>query len=48
VFRENDLERNLDGNPALALPECWNYIRELQVRFLAGEYVDAWRARRGK
>jgi len=44
VFRENDLERDLAGNPALALPECWYYIRKLQARFLAGEYVDALQA----
>ena len=44
VFRETDLERDLAGKPALALPECWYYIRKLQVRFLAGEYVDALQA----
>ena len=44
VFRESDLERDLAGNPALALPECWYYIRKLQARFLAGEYVDALQA----
>ena len=31
------------GNPALALTECWYYIRKLQARFLAGEYADALR-----
>jgi PAS domain S-box-containing protein len=44
VFSESDLERNLAGKPALALPECWYYIRKLQARFLAGEYVDALQA----
>ena len=44
VFRESDLERDLAGNPALALPECWYYIRKLQARFLAGEYVEALQA----
>jgi PAS domain S-box-containing protein len=44
VFREGDLERDLVGKPALALPECWYYIRKLQARFLAGEYVDALQA----
>ncbi len=44
VFRESDLERDLVGKPALALPECWYYIRKLQARFLAGEYVDALQA----
>ena len=43
-FRESDLERDLAGKPALALPECWYYIRKLQARFLAGEYVDALQA----
>jgi PAS domain S-box-containing protein len=44
VFRESDLERDLVGNPALALPECWYYIRKLQARFFAGEYVEALQA----
>jgi PAS domain S-box-containing protein len=44
VFRESDLERELAGNPALALPKCWYYIRKLQARFLAGEYVEALEA----
>ena len=43
-FRESDLERDLLGKPALALPECWYYIRKLQARFLAGEYADALQA----
>ncbi len=43
-FRESDFERDLAGNPALALPECWYYIRKLQARFLAGEYADALQA----
>ena len=44
VFCESDLERDLAGKPALALPECWYYIRKLQARFLAGKYVDALQA----
>jgi PAS domain S-box-containing protein len=44
TFRESDLERDLAGKPALALPECWYYIRKLQARFFAGEYVDALQA----
>jgi PAS domain S-box-containing protein len=44
VFRESDLERDLAGNPALALAEFWYYTRKLQARFLAGEYVDALQA----
>jgi PAS domain S-box-containing protein len=44
VFRESDLEHELAGNPALALPGCWYYIRKLQALFFAGEYVDALQA----
>ena len=44
VFRESDFERDLAGKPALAFPECWYYVRKLQARFLAGEYVDALQA----
>ena len=44
TFREGDLELVLAGNPALALPECWYYIRKLQARFFAGEYSDALQA----
>ncbi|WIW44911.1 AAA family ATPase [Bradyrhizobium sp. 62B] len=44
LFQERDLERELAGNPALALSECWYYIRKLQARFLAGEYRDALQA----
>ena len=43
-FRESDLERALAGNPALAFSECWYYVRKLQARYLAGEYVDALQA----
>jgi PAS domain S-box-containing protein len=43
-FRASDLERDLAGSPAMALPECWYYIRKLQARFLAGEYADALQA----
>jgi PAS domain S-box-containing protein len=43
-FHERDLERELAGNPALALPEGWYYVRKLQARFLAGEYGDALQA----
>jgi PAS domain S-box-containing protein len=44
AFRESDLERELAGNPGLALSECWYYIRKLQARFLAGEYPEALQA----
>ncbi|GGI23664.1 hypothetical protein GCM10010987_25530 [Bradyrhizobium guangdongense] len=43
-FREADLERELAGNPALALSECWYYIRKLQARYFAGEYLDGLQA----
>ena len=43
-FSEKDFERELAGNPALAFPEFWYYIRKLQARFLAGEYLDALKA----
>jgi PAS domain S-box-containing protein len=44
VFSESDLERDLAGKPALAIAECSYFIRKLQARFLAGEYVDALQA----
>jgi PAS domain S-box-containing protein len=44
VFRESDLEGDLAGKPALAIAECSYYIRKLQARFLAGEYVGAMEA----
>jgi PAS domain S-box-containing protein len=44
AFRESDLERDLAGKPALALAECFYYIRKLQARFFAGEYADALQA----
>jgi PAS domain S-box-containing protein len=40
-FDERAFERHLSGNPALALPECWYWIRKLQARFLAGDYAAA-------
>ncbi len=42
--RETDIEHDLAGKRALALPECWYYIRKLQARFLAGEYAGALQA----
>jgi PAS domain S-box-containing protein len=44
TFRESDLERDLAGQPALVLSECWYYIRKLQARFLAGDYLEALQA----
>ena len=37
-------ERHLSANPALALPECWYWIRTLQARFFAGDYASALEA----
>jgi len=38
---ERQFERHLASEPALALPECWYWIRKLQARFLAGDYPSA-------
>jgi PAS domain S-box-containing protein len=40
-FDELRFEGYLSGNPALALPECWYWIRKLQARFFAGDYAAA-------
>jgi PAS domain S-box-containing protein len=40
-FEELRFERHLASNPALALPECWYWIRKLQARFFAGDYRSA-------
>jgi hypothetical protein len=40
-FDELQVERHLSSNPMLALPECWYWIRKLQARFFAGDYVSA-------
>jgi PAS domain S-box-containing protein len=40
-FDERQVERRLSSNPMLALPECWYWIRKLQARFFAGDYVSA-------
>jgi hypothetical protein len=37
-FNELRFERHFSGNPVLALPECWYWIRKLQARFFAGDY----------
>src|SRR4030095_12919257 len=38
------MERRFSSNPDLALPECWYWIRKLQARFFAGDYVAALEA----
>jgi PAS domain S-box-containing protein len=40
-FDERLFERHLASNPALALPQCWYWIRKLQARFFAGDYASA-------
>ncbi|ESY51358.1 MULTISPECIES: ATP-binding sensor histidine kinase [unclassified Mesorhizobium] len=38
---EFELERRYAANSATKQPECWYWIRKLQVRFFAGEYSTA-------
>src|SRR5262249_2623187 len=40
-FDELRVERRLSSNPMFALPECWYWVRKLQARFFAGDYVAA-------
>jgi len=40
-FDEKAFERHLEGNPLLAFPACWYWIRKLQARFYAGDYSAA-------
>jgi predicted ATPase/transcriptional regulator with GAF, ATPase, and Fis domain len=40
-FDEARFERYLAGNPALAEPECWYWVRKLQARVFAGDYSSA-------
>jgi PAS domain S-box-containing protein len=40
-FDELRFERHLVNDPALALAECWYWIRKLQARFFAGDYASA-------
>ena len=41
LFTESSFEAGLTGHPALALPECFYWIRKLQARFFAGDYALA-------
>jgi PAS domain S-box-containing protein len=43
-FDELRFEGHLSGKPALALPECWYWIRKLQARFFAGDFAAALNA----
>ena len=47
-FKELRFERHLANYPALALPECWYWIRKLQARFFAGDYAFIPRRERGR
>jgi PAS domain S-box-containing protein len=40
-FNELRIEQHLSGNPALAVPACYYWIRKLQARYLAGDYAAA-------
>ena len=40
-FDERRIEERFASNPGLAQGECWYWIRKLQARFLAGDYVMA-------
>jgi PAS domain S-box-containing protein len=43
-IEELRFEQHLSGNPALALAECWYWIRKLQARYVAGDYPVAMEA----
>jgi PAS domain S-box-containing protein len=40
-FDELQVERRLSSHPGLAIAACWYWIRKLQARFFAGDYVAA-------
>jgi PAS domain S-box-containing protein len=40
-FDETRFEQHFDVDSRLALPACWYWIRKLQARFHAGEYLSA-------
>ncbi len=43
-FDERRIERHFAENPDLAFVECWYWVRKLQARFFAGDYVGAFSA----
>jgi PAS domain S-box-containing protein len=43
-FEEYLFELHLAGNPALAIVECWYWIRKSQARYFAGDYAEATEA----
>jgi hypothetical protein len=40
LFDEDRFEQRLEGDPQLALPTCWYWIRKLQAHFYAGDPPD--------
>ncbi|HTB66623.1 MAG TPA: AAA family ATPase [Steroidobacteraceae bacterium] len=40
-FDETRFEQHFEADSRLALPACWYWIRKLQARFHAGDYVSA-------
>jgi PAS domain S-box-containing protein len=40
-FDELRMEHRLSGNPMLAAPACWYWIRKMQARYHAGDYAAA-------
>ncbi|MHC2484852.1 AAA family ATPase [Rhizobium leguminosarum] len=41
TFTERSFEQRLTGHPAHAITECYYWIRKLQARFFAGDYMSA-------
>ncbi|MEO8006718.1 MAG: ATP-binding protein, partial [Betaproteobacteria bacterium] len=40
-FDEVQFEEHVSGNPTLAVPACWYWIRKVQARFFASDYAPA-------
>src|SRR5215469_1681908 len=40
-IEELAFERHLVADPALAISECWYWVRKLQARYFAGDYQEA-------
>jgi PAS domain S-box-containing protein len=43
-FNESQFEHHLQSDPRLALPECWYWIRKVQGRVYANDFVSALKA----
>jgi hypothetical protein len=41
TFTEHSFEQRLTGHPAHAITQCYYWIRKLQARFFAGDYMSA-------